>query len=390
MEVGVPVKKGARQIFLIFLAYYGMTCVSNAYFLFGPFYESLGASPQAAGLFLSVFYMVMLPCRPLGSVLLERFDIRRSLLASSLACFVSTAGIALSLNHSAILLFFRALSGLSVSVFVVSAIAAQSILLDDKTRGFGFALFTTGSMLPLATVVPLCEWLLKKGYGAFYVWVPAFIALACMGVSYITENLNYSEKEGKNWGSYSELFTAKGFAVLLMTAIIMSLADAATLSVASLSEARNVSVSAFMIASAAAAVVIRTMAFRAISRIPRVKLAAPAAACMGFALMGLSFCSSSWGFVAFGLLFGLGIGVAYPTTLSLVGDMLPAEYHPKAAGLLLLVIDVGWVVSPLVYGYCSPFLGISNTYRLAGALVFVSASALYFQYWRKFVPSSRA
>ena len=43
--------KNSRQIFLIFLAYYGMTCVSNAYFLFGPYYESLGATPQRAGLF---------------------------------------------------------------------------------------------------------------------------------------------------------------------------------------------------------------------------------------------------------------------------------------------------------------------------------------------------
>ena len=41
--------KNSRQIFLIFLAYYGMTCVSNAYFLFGPYYESLGATPQRAG-----------------------------------------------------------------------------------------------------------------------------------------------------------------------------------------------------------------------------------------------------------------------------------------------------------------------------------------------------
>ena len=61
--------KNSRQIFLIFLAYYGMTCVSNAYFLFGPYYESLGATPQRAGLFLSAFYMVTLFCRlPLSVV----------------------------------------------------------------------------------------------------------------------------------------------------------------------------------------------------------------------------------------------------------------------------------------------------------------------------------
>ena len=142
--------KDNRQIFLIFLAYYGITCVTNIYFLFGPFYERMGASPQAVGLFLSIFYMVMLLCRPLGSVVMERLDIRRSLIGSSLFCVAMAAGIALSLNSPLLLLFFRAMLGVSVSVFVVATVAAQSILLDERSRGIGFALFTTGSMLPLA------------------------------------------------------------------------------------------------------------------------------------------------------------------------------------------------------------------------------------------------
>ena len=99
--------KNSRQIFLIFLAYYGMTCVSNAYFLFGPYYESLGATPQRAGLFLSAFYMVTLFCRPLGSIVMERLDIRRTLIGSALLCAAATAGIALTLGGGASLLVFR-------------------------------------------------------------------------------------------------------------------------------------------------------------------------------------------------------------------------------------------------------------------------------------------
>lgn len=97
--------KDSRQIILIFLAYYGITCVSNIYFLFGPFYEKMGASPQAVGLFLSIFYLVMLLCRPLGSIVMEKFDIRRSLIGSSLLCVAMTAGIALSLDRPLLLLF---------------------------------------------------------------------------------------------------------------------------------------------------------------------------------------------------------------------------------------------------------------------------------------------
>ena len=141
-----------------------------------------------------------------------------------------------------------------------------------------------------------------------------------------------------------------------------------------------------MIASAAGAVAIRTLGFGLISKAPRVKLAAPAVALMGFALFGLAFCSSAWMFAFFGAVFGLAIGVAYPTNFSLVGDLMPPQYHPKATGLVLLVIDVGWIVSPLMYGYISPVLGASNTYRFTGLLVFAAAAAIYWKYWRTFTP----
>ena len=380
--------KNSRQIFLIFLAYYGMTCVSNVYFLFAPFYESLGATPQQAGLFLSAFYMVTLFCRPLGSAVMERLDIRRTLIGSAALCAAATAGIALSLDDGVPLLIFRALSGIFFSVFIVATVAAQSILLDEKSRGLGFALFTTGSMLPLATVVPLCEWLIKCGLGTIYLWTAPAISILCAAAGWKTGDLNYAGKEKSEWGSYSDLFHTKGFPVLLLTAITMSLADAGTLSVASLAGARGVSVSYFMMASAASAVVIRTLGFGLISKAPRVKLAAPAVAVMGGALFGLAFCSSALSFAFFGALFGLGIGAAYPTNFSLIGDLTPPRLHPKATALVLLVIDVGWIVSPLIYGCLSPVLGASNTYRFTGLVVFAAAASLYWKYWRSF--SSRA
>lgn len=378
--------KKHREIFLIFLANYGMTCVSNAYFLFGPFYESLGATPQRAGLFLSAFYMVTLFCRPLGSVVMERFDIRNTLIGSALLCTASTAGIALTLDRGASLIVFRALSGIFFSIFTVATVAAQSILLDEKSRGIGFALFTTGSMLPLATVVPLCEWFINGGFGELYVWTPVVISLFCAAVGWMVSDLNYMGNEKSAWGSYSGLFQIKGFAMLLLTAITMSFVDAGTLSVASLAGERGVSVSYFMIASAAGAVAIRTVGFSFMSRAPRVKVAAPSVALMGFSLFGLAFGSSACAFTFFGTLFGFAVGVAYPTTFSLIGDLMPPLYHPKATGLVMLVLDVGWILSPLFCGFMSPVLGVSNTYRCTGLLVFIAAAAIHWKYWRVFTP----
>lgn len=375
-------KKNA-QIFLIFIAYYSISCLSNAYFLFGPFYEKLGATPREVGLFFSVFYLVMLLCRPLGSAVMERLDIRRTMIASAVMSAAATAGVALSLGNATLLIFFRALTGVGVSVMIVANIAAQSILLDDeKTRGVGIALFTTGSMFPIATAVPLCEWFLSRGWDGAFIWTPVVFSLLCAGASFFVEDLKYSAKSGKEWGGYSELFKSRGVMLLLATAAVMSLADAMTLSLASLADELGVAASCFMVAEAISAVFIRTAGFRFVSRVPRTKLAAPAAALMGFILVAVSFSGSPITFAICGLLFGFGIGVGFPTALSLVGDMLPMRYYPKATGLVLLVIDIGWMATPMIFGFASPLFGTVGAFRMIGAAAFAVSALLYFTKWR--------
>ena len=85
--------KVSKQVLWVFLAYYGINCFSNVYFVFGPFYSGSGASPRAVGFFLSLFYMAMIICRPLGSWTMERLGIRRALVGSSLIAAAAAAGV---------------------------------------------------------------------------------------------------------------------------------------------------------------------------------------------------------------------------------------------------------------------------------------------------------
>ncbi len=91
------------------------------------------------------------------------------------------------------------------------------------------------------------------------------------------------------------------------------------------------------------------------NNIPRILLAAPAAGLMGLSLLCLSFSSSWFSFVVFGLIYGFGIGAGFPTDLSLIGDLLSIEYHPKATGSLLLQLIWGGS-NPLIFGSISPLL----------------------------------
>lgn len=373
--------KVSKQALLVFLAYYGINCLSNVYFVFGPFYSALGASPRAVGLFLSIFYMAMIICRPLGSWTMERLGIRRALIGSSVVSAAAAAGIALSLSDPARLLFFRAISGISASVFIVATIAYQSMILDARTRGIGFALFTTGSMLPMATIVPLSEFILTRGHSNYYLWLPVLVAVICLAISLKVRDISAKTQEKPVWGTYKNMLCCPGVKTLYLTAFLMSLADGATLCAAALAEDRGVPVSWFMISVAFAAVLIRTAGFRTMDNIPRILLAAPAAGLMGMSLLCLSFSSSWISFVIFGLIFGFGIGAGFPTDLSIIGDLLSIEYHPKATGSLLLAIDLGWVITPLLFGSISPLLGASGAFRLIGILVLSGSAAMHYFCW---------
>lgn len=369
------------QMFLIFLAYYAVNCFSNVYFIFGPFYERFGASPREIGLFLSIFYMAMILCRPLGSFVMERLGIRRALVGSSIISAAAAAGIALSLSNPAMLLFFRAVSGVSESVFIVATVAYQSMILTEKTRGVGFALFTTGSMLPMATIVPLSEWLLETARDDLYIWLPFAVALICLIISLAVKDISVTARKEKVWGTYSEMFKTKGIRYLYLTSFIMALADGATLSIAILADEIGVAVSWFMVSVAIAAVLTRTLGFKIMDRSPRMLLAAPAGALMGGALLLLTFSSNAFLFALFGVLFGVGIGVGFPTDLSLVGDLVPIEFHPKATGGLLLAIDFGWVLTPLIFGAISPLFGSGGAFRLIALAVLVSSLLIHFILW---------
>lgn len=371
------------MILLVFLAYYGINCFINVYFIFGPLYEAFGATPAQVGMFLSIFYMAMTVCRPLGSLVMERVGIKKALMGSSLISAAAAAGIALSLalSMSQLLLFFRALSGISASVFIVATIAYQSMILDEKNRGVGFALFTTGSMLPLATVIPLSEWLLRQEYNYAYMWLPTAVALICFLISFKMKDAHGVAKKEKAWGTYAELFKIKGVPTLYLSAILTSVADSMTLCVAMLAADRGVAVSYFMVAVSVAAVCIRTLGFKIMDRVPRLLLAAPAAALMSLSVFLMAFSSSPVLFVVCGAIFGLGIGMGYPTHLCIIGDIVPIKLHPKATGGFLLFYDFGWIITPLLFGALSPLFGASGAFRAIGLAALACAAAIQYFLW---------
>ncbi|MDO4988103.1 MAG: MFS transporter [Synergistes sp.] len=373
-----------KQVIIAFLAYFLMTSVYNIYFLFGPVYETMGGTATEIGLFFSAFYMMMLICSPLGSSVMERFNIKLSMIGSGVLCTLSTILLVLFIDSPVAMIISRVIMGVAASIYIVAVLAAQSLIFDEESRGLGFALFTTGSMLPLATFLPLCEWFIRKGSIAAFLWTPVVLAALCVILGIVIKNVDYKKsgsEEDEEWGRYRDLFAHGAFIVLITTAFIMGTADAMTISIAALSAEKLVPASFFMVAEAISSVGIRTLGYRLISRFPRTLLAAVSAGIMGASLLALSFSSSPIAFAVFGFTFGIGIGIGFPTHLSLVGDIIPRKFYPKATGMVVLMINVGWTLTPMIYSsLCTP-LGVSGTFRAVGALVLAIAVLLEIKFW---------
>jgi MFS family permease len=374
-------KKETKQIFLVFLAYYFITCFSDVYMVFVPFFEKRGASPRIAGLFISCFYIVRMLSRPLGSWTIEKLGMRKTLVVSASMSIFTSIGIVLSLSNYPLVIFFRSISGISDSIFVCATVAYQSMVLDYKSRGFGFALFTTGSTLPMATIVPLSEWLINMQMTTAYIILPVVITAICLGTSFMIDDIPSSVKNDKEWGRYSDMFRVRGVKIFYLSCIILLTADGTMMVFSSLAQERHVSVSYFMISLSLAALIIRTLGYKFINRAPRLLLAGPTGALIGLSIFCVSFASSPQMWIFWGIVYGVGIGIGYPVHLSIVGDLLPIKFHPKATGTVLFCVDLGWGIIPLIYGIVSPAIGASWTFRLIGFSALVCMTAIHFMLW---------
>jgi MFS family permease len=299
-------------------------------------------------------------------------------------CLVGGIGMALGRNLP-VLLVSRVLMGFGFSAYVTAAMAYQALVVSEESRGAAFALTTAGSMAPQATAVPLAEWMLRRGWDGIYLWTAVLLAGAAgvlgariaPGGERLAVHRNRGGEEGAGkprvWGTYGELFRSRGIRILLAAVLVTSLLDAMTIVTPYLARERGLSVSFFMVGSSVVAVLLRTLGFRLLDWFPRPKVVAPAFGTMALATLAAAFVPSNSMLLLCGCLFGLGIGAGFPCLVSLVGDLFPEGLRPKGTASVLLVYDLGWTLTPLLYGLAVPLMGTRGTFLAAGLSGLVAA-----------------
>ncbi len=361
----------------------------NIYFLLALYMESYGIDdPETIGWILSAYFAASTLSRPFVGWIVERFSFKPVLVAASLACIASGAGVAFSGPSVPFILFFRAVTGLASSLFIVSLTTYQTLAVPEEVRGSSFTLVTAGTIAPLVTVVPIAEWLLKTGRAGMYIWLPIFPSLLCLFVALSLRTSDGSFSMRRDWGSYGEVFRNKALRILFFSVVFFAITDAAIVSFAGLALEKGLVASSFISAQALTAVLIRLFGYRLMDVMPRTRLAALSFSITAGCLFGATFAKSNAAFVLWGVLFGIAMGYGFPMHLSLIGDAVVDKLRPKATSMVWFLMAGCFFLSPVITGYLARWLSFAAAYRIIMGCILAAAPLMHRQFLKHFPKDS--
>lgn len=357
---------------------------SYVYFLLPLYLDHAGLKSQATiGWILGAYYAAATLPRPFMALLVERLPFRVSLSGAAFICAVGSAGLALSGVSVPLLFLSRVLMGFGFGLFLVSLTTYQTMVIPREVRGGAFALITIGAMAPFLCVVPFVDWLLRHGGFGLYVWLGPVVAVVCAFVGGTFSRVDRERTAGSGkWGTYSQLFRLPGAKVLFLAVFIYAMTDAAIISISTLAMSKGLVSSFFMFSFAVGAIAVRLAGFRLMDVFPKDVMYTTVTSLTSLALFGTSFSASPAAFAFWGFIYGLGIGVGFPLSLAMIGDVAPPELCPKATALVWFILDGCFFITPVVLGYASSFLGVSGAFRVVPGILFFAAPAVYFFLWR--------
>jgi len=268
--------------------------------------------------------------------------------------------------------------GFGFGLFMLSLTTYQTMVIPNEVRGGAFALISIGSMAPFLLVVPFMDWILQRGFFGLFIWVGPFVAMICAMVGVTFGRIDRERVKSKgSWGTYSQLFAIPGARALFISVLIYGMTDAAIISISTLSMSKGLLSSWFVSAFAVGAIVVRLFGFRLMDVFPKDKMYPIAIAITSLSLFGATFSGSNMVFAFWGFLYGLGIGVGFPLSLAMIGDVVPLDLRPKATAMVWLILDGCFFITPVVMGYASSLLGVAGAFRvIPGILFFCSTAAL--------------
>jgi len=262
----------------------------------------------------------------------------------------------------------RVVMGLAYSIFMVALTTYQALVIEESKRGLGFVLVSVGSLIPMFTVVPLTDYLVRSGLDRFFMILPLAAAALSFSLALRLRPARFQGSPGQDqpmeWGTYGDLFRETPAGKIVFSCFFFGLCDASIVFIGTVLLEKGLVPSWFIFSLGAGALFVRTAGRNLFNRYQRTVFAGPSFLVMALCLLGLAFADSSLGLVFWGFFYGMGMGYGYPAHLALTADLAAPRLRAKASALVHFSMDLSWFILPLYMGFGCTLLGTRQAFLL--------------------------
>ncbi|MGK7864139.1 MFS transporter [Falsiroseomonas sp. E2-1-a4] len=348
-----------------------------AFYGLEPWLRGRGLGPAQAGLAIAGFTLVALLLIPPLSARITPATAGRCILAGFTVTLLALPLYPLAEGFPQ-LLALRLWHGLGFVLTLVGIVSAFVAMVPAAQAGRAYALFGVADLLPFALLPPLMEATLPAFGGDAG---QQYAALALLQAPALLLALWIARRPLVKAPPLAAAGGPASRAVLLLLAV-NSLAFLAHALLFSLLKPRALEleggalIGLFFALQTATIMALRLLAGSAFDRLDQRRLAALGLGAVGLALGLLALPLPTWALLAVALLTGLGFGAALPLLNALMHLHSPPERRGANLNLMMLTLQLGYLLGPLLGGLVVGIAGYAGAFLLAALCLAPGVAAL--------------
>lgn len=357
-------------------------CNLAVFYGFHAHMERLGLPQAWRGPLLALEPFAALVLRPVISPFLT---LRNGVRGMALGLLL--AATALSLYPQALevwsLACVRVLHGAGFSVLVSSLVTLVVHVIPRERSGQGFSLFTLTTLVPMAAVPPLVEFLLPvlgNEAGVYQAAAPvmlgglALLPVLARHVRVLAAALPARDQDRPTWTDIRENFRIPGVLALLAAALALFTATSGVFFFAREAAAQvgMANPGLFFTVVTLANAILRLVGSTFFDRVDKPLVLGLSLVLLAGSVAAMPLARTPWAFLALAAVYGTGQGVSMPLMSTVAVLISPPRLRGLNSNLLLFAMDAGFSFGPLLAGALHP-LGLDAVFHGAGVLALGSA-----------------
>lgn len=337
---------------------------------------SLGADTSAVGWLVGAFSVTALLARPYVTNASERIGRRPMYLAGALIFTVAPLSYIVA-RSIPLLLAARALHGLGITLFLVSAWALVADLIPPSRRGEGMGYYSLTFLVGMAVAPPIAVPLLPLvGFEGIFVGASVLAAVSLA--------LSLMVPERKRERAYARLpsFLALARYRWLLIPTIALIGGALTLGVIQsflplyIAERDAGNVGVFFSIYAVATLVSRALIGPLSDRVGRIQVLIPAQMLVAVTMVLLGRIESERDLMVVAVLYAVSFGTLLPIVTAIVVDRAPDDVRGAALSVATASFDLGIGLGAVGLGWVGAVFGYARMYELTGLFTLAGAALL--------------